>query len=312
MSADSRGLVSGFATATQSLQSFDRRASATSAASEQLSKNFEKIGKAVKSIGAVSIAIRELSGDEGGGEITKFTNKIQELALSLSIFGGPLARLVGLGTVGVGEAVKFLDRTFNSLSESETAAIKRQEEMAKVREKQRAAIDSTISALQTELETYGMTAKQLDEYKLKKENATEADLKRAAAIRDQLDALDAEKKASEEAAQAEEDRYKDAIKNIEEIGKQRQAAAEAIDEFLRARTDMATEAMTSREQAETPGIARFGSQEAFSRIAEINGAAQKIEKEQLEETRKQTKLLNDLIRKLGGDDGNDIQEAVFP
>lgn len=309
MSADSRGLVSGFSTASQSLQSFDARASATSAASEQLSKNFEKIGKAVKSIGAVALAFRELSG-EGGGEISKITNKVQELALSLSIFGGPLARLVGLGAVGVGEAVKFLDRTFNDLSETEKAAAMRQEQMAKLHADQRKAIEGTIAALQTELETYGMSAKQLDEYNLKKQNATAADLERAAAIRDQLDALDQEKKANEEAARAEEERFKEAMKNIEEIGKRRQEAAEAIAEFIAARDAASADAMASRERAETPGIAQFGSQEVFTRIAEMSNATEKIDKEALEESRKQTKLLADLVKKVGGD--SEIQEVVFP
>jgi hypothetical protein len=312
MSADNAQLNGAFDSSTRRMQAFDAQAKRTGAVTEGLSKNFEKLGRVVKTVGGLGIALRDLTGDDGGSDISKVTNKVQDFAMAAGIFGGPLVRGLGLGAVALGEGVKFLDRMFNGLSDSEKAALKRQEELKAAREAQRKAIEGTITSLQTELETYGMTARQITEYNLAKQGATEKDMERAKAILDQIDALEKEKKAIEEAAKAEEARHKENLDNMAAIAARRQADEEAIDAFLQERDERARELMENRPEAEQPRALQFGSQAAVSQINEIIAGTRSIEREQLEEAKKMNTKLDNLIRKLGvTGTGSTLQEAVF-
>lgn len=276
--------------------------------------------------GAISYVIKGIS------MLVKAINYIPGVEIDTSTLDAVGDELYSLGQnqlteVGSSDAGGASRKFFSDIESGANASATALDEAAKSQKKLNDAMaegaedgKKLVDKLREQVDTFGMSSTEAEIFKLSQEGVSSSILSEAKALQTQLDGLEANKKATEEALKAEEKRKEDlksaaqsitdsvktpAEKFAEEMAKLQNLKLEGLitdETFSRASDKLKNESGETDIQSNSVSAISLGSSEAFAamdRLRGLNSGSDAVPKQQLGEQQKSNVLLAEISRRLG-------------
>lgn len=275
--------------------------------------------------GAISYVIKGIS------MLVKAINYIPGIEIDTSTLDAVGDELYALGQnqlteVGSSDAGGQTRKFFSDIESGANASATALDEAAKSQKKLNDAMSEgaedgkkLVDKLKESVATFGMSSTEAEIFKLSQEGVSSSILSEAKALQTQLDGLEANKKATEEALKAEEKRKEDlksaaqsitdsvktpAEKFAEEMAKLQNLKLEGLitdETFSRASEKLKNESGETDVQSNSVSAISLGSSEAFAamdRLRGLNSGSDAVPKQQLGEQQKSNVLLATIAAKL--------------